>query len=235
MKDPEFLVDLSQINHDAIEKRTSASAEVSSYDISQNYLEVPEDLTEKTIGYIEKEVRGSYEYKKYINYLKSELDLTRCSLLPNLDCSNGAASLEFHHYPLNLYEITETVGISMIQDLKAGEKVSCFDIAERVMEEHYRGNVGLIPLTKTLHEMAHNKSIIIPISKVNGDYKAFVKKYANEISPDIIQRIHEAEMTSESDESKLYNQMKLEKNILDLDITYIRDDEDGQEEDDDEE
>ena len=34
-------------------------------------------------------------------YLKEELDLTKCALLPNLDCSDGAASLEFHHFPMN--------------------------------------------------------------------------------------------------------------------------------------
>ena len=94
--------------------------------------------------------------------MKTELDLTKCALLPGIDCSEGAASLEFHHYPMNLYEITETIGNQMLETLAEDEKLSCFDIAERVMEEHYRGNIGLIPLTKTLHDMAHNKSIIIP-------------------------------------------------------------------------
>ena len=215
---------------DVPEKKTDFDIDVSKYDQDIASLELDEDLTEKTISYIEKEVRTSYEYRKYINYLKNELDLTKCSLLPGIDCSDGAATLEFHHYPMNLYEITEAVGHQMLKSLGENEKLSCFEIAERVMEEHYRGNVGLIPLTKTLHEMAHNHSIIIPISKVNGDYEQFLKKYNSYIPEDIKDRIAEAKLSSESDESKLYNQTKLEKNIANYNITYYNDSEGGTDE-----
>lgn len=216
------------------EKITNFDIDISEFDPTITELELPEDLTEKTINYIEKEVRSSFEYKKYINYLKSELNLTKCSLLPGIDCSDGAASLEFHHYPMNLYEISETIGKQMIESLGENEKVSCFEISERVMEEHYKGNIGLIPLTKTLHDMAHNKTIIVPISKVNGNYKAFLKKYNSYIDQDIKDRIQEAEMNSESDESKLYNASKLEKNIANYNITYYGGENDTTEESDDE-
>ena len=212
---------------DIPEKVTEFDIDVSEYSEDSAYIEIKEDLTEKVINYIEKEVRSSYEYRKYINYLKEELDLTKCSLLPGIDCSNGAASIEFHHYPMNLYEITEIVGTQMLKSLVDDEKLSCFEIAERVMEEHYRGNIGLIPLTKTLHDMAHNNSIIIPISKVNGNYERFLKKYNSYISDDIKDRIAEAKLNSESDESKLYNQKKLEKNIANYNITYYNDDSEG--------
>lgn len=212
---------------DIPEKVTEFDIDVSEYSEDSAYIEIKEDLTEKVINYIEKEVRSSYEYRKYINYLKEELDLTKCSLLPGIDCSNGAASIEFHHYPMNLYEITEIVGTQMLKSLVDDEKLSCFEIAERVMEEHYRGNIGLIPLTKTLHDMAHNNSIIIPISKVNGNYERFLKKYNSYISDDIKDRIAEAKLNSESDESKIYNQKKLEKNIANYNITYYNDDSEG--------
>lgn len=220
MKNAALDIDTSKIIMDP-EKKTEMKIEISEYDPSQEYLDIVEDLDEKTIGYIEREIRGSYEYREYLNYLKSELDLTKCSLLPGIDTSDGAASLEFHHYPMNLYEISEAVGKSMIQNLKENEKISCFDISEKVMEEHFKGNIGLVPLTITLHEMAHNNSIIIPISKVNGNYKEFVKKYSNTISDDIKDRIKNAELNSESDDSKLYNKMKLEKNIINYNITYL--------------
>lgn len=220
---------LGESDHD-IEEKTEVNIDISEYDISSAYLETEEDLTEKVIGYIEKEVRGSYEYGKYISYLKNELDLTKCSLLPNIDCSDGAASLEFHHYPLNLYEITEAVGKEMIDELSDNETVSCFDIAERVMEEHYKGNIGLVPLTKSLHKMAHNKAIIIPISKVNGNYKSFVSKYNNFIDIDIKDRIFDAELNSESDDSKIYNDSKLKKNIMNYNINYAKKEDDDEEE-----
>ena len=77
--------------------------------------------------------------------MKDELDLTKCSLLPGIDCKESAVSLEFHHYPMNLYEITETIARQRINTLGENETVSCFDIAEQVMEEHFRGNIGVVP------------------------------------------------------------------------------------------
>lgn len=228
MKNVELQIDVSKVNKDP-EKINNLSIDTSEFDPSIAYLDLEEDLTEKLISYIEREIRASYEYRDYINYLKNELDLTRCSMLPGIDCSNGAASLEFHHYPLNLYEITEAVGRKMIKSLGENEKISCFDIAEKVMEEHYLGNIGLVPLTKTLHDMAHNRSIIIPISKVNGNYKEFIKKYSDSIPQDIKDRIKEAELSSDSDDVKLYNTLKLEKNVVNYDINYNRNkpDDDG--------
>ena len=229
MKNVELNIDKNDLPKDP-ENSTEYDIDISEYDVDTASLEFEEDLTEKTVSYIEKEIRGSYEYRKYTQYLKNELDLTKCSLIPGIDCSDGAASLEFHHYPMNLYEITETIGKQMLQSLSEDEKVSCFEIAERVMEEHYRGNIGLIPLTKTLHDMAHNRSIIIPISKVNGNYKKFIKKYNSYISEDIKDRITDAELNSESEESQMYNQSKLEKNITNFNITYYSDKEDSEDE-----
>lgn len=231
MKDIELNIDKDNLPKDP-EKNTEYDIDISSYDVDSASLEFEEDLNEKVISYIEKEIRGSYEYKKFTQYLKNELDLTKCSLLPGIDCNEGAASLEFHHYPLNLYEITEVIGKQMLNSLTEDEKISCFEISERVMEEHYKGNIGVIPLTKTLHDMAHNRTIIIPISKVNGNYKKFITKYSSYIPDDIKERIQEAEMNSESDDSVLYNKAKLEKNITTFNITYYSDYEN--EEDDDE-
>ena len=88
--------------------------------------------------------------------MKEELDLTKCALLPSIDIKTTPVSLEFHHFPFTLFDVTSTIGKSMLEGLSEDETVSCFDISEAVMKEHYLNNVGLIPLTKTLHEMAHN-------------------------------------------------------------------------------
>lgn len=233
MKDLKEIKDISKnIKND--EKTTSIDINVTEFDPTIANLEFVEDLTEKVISYLEKEVRGSYEYQSYIKYLKDELDLTKCSLLPGIDQKEDSVSLEFHHYPLNLYEITEAVATSLLSDLEEGESISCFDISEKVVEEHYKNNVGLVPLTTTLHKMAHNRSIIIPISKVNGNYKNFIKKYKESIPEDIQERIIEAEINSESDDAKLYNQTKLEKNITHYNVEYFRELNNDKEEDTDE-
>ena len=211
-------LNLKDLNID--EPTEEVDIEISEYDNDIASLDLEEDLTEKVISFIERQIRSSYEYRQYIKYLREELDLTKCAMLPNIDCSNGAASLEFHHYPLNLYEITEIVAKKMIDCLGENEKVSTFQIAEQVMAEHFKGNVGLVPLTKTLHEMAHNKAIIIPISKVNGNYHKFLTLYNSYIDEDIKDRITQAEFNSESDESANFNKAKLEKGIIKYNITY---------------
>jgi len=209
------------------ETREKVEIDITEFDNTSAYLELPEELDDKTIGYLEREIRSSVEYRNYINYLKNELDLTKCSLMPGIDINENPVSLEFHHYPLTLFEITKAVGLKILNNLAPGEKVSCFDISERVMEEHYKNNIGLVPLTKTMHEMAHNRSIIIPISKVNGNYKEFNRIYDEYIDEDVKDRIVDLEMSSDSDESKEYNSAKLKKKIIDYKINYYRDEEDS--------
>ena len=59
--------------------------------------------------------------------------------------------------------------------------------------------------------------------------KSLWKKYSSNISEDIKDRIKDAELNSESDESKLFNETKLEKNITTFNITYYNfDDEDAE-------
>jgi hypothetical protein len=210
----------------ADEKKTSVDITVEAFDSQTSYLELPEELDEKVVSYIEREIRHSYEYKNYITYLKTELNLTSCSLMPGLDSIILPVSLEFHHFPLTLFEIVQIVGLSMIDNLKEGEKVSCFDIAEQVMKEHYQGNIGLVPLSVTMHEMAHNKSIVIPLNKVNGNYKKFLTTYDKYISDDIKNKIKEEEIDTISEEAKKYNATKLEKNIINYNITYKKEDKD---------
>jgi len=223
MKDVAPEIDISNLPKDP-EKETGFSIEVSDYDETLSYLSSIDELDEKAVKYMEKEIRSSYEYSNYIRYLKDELDLTKCPLLPGLDCSDGAASLEFHHYPFTLYEITEIVAKKMLNSLGSDDSISCFDISEQVMKEHYLGNVGLIPMTKTLHDMAHNNTIVVPISKVNGNYKKFIEKYSSNIDDEKKERIRLAEANSESDDSNLYNSLKLEKNIAKYNIIYNEED-----------
>lgn len=221
MKTVELSIDLDNINKDDVNS-TTYDISISEFDPSSACLETMDDLDEKVINYIEREVRSSYEYRKYINYLKTELDLTKCSMLDGIDTKDLDVSLEFHHYPMNLYEIVETIATKNIQTLCDDEKASCFDIAEQVMEEHFRGNIGLVPLTKTLHDMAHNRSIIIPITKVEGNYKNFIKRYSSYIPDDIKDRITETELNSMNEDVQIFNSAKLEKNITNFNIKYTR-------------
>jgi len=138
----------------------------------------------KFIKEIEKFVRGSVEYRGYIGYLKEELDITTCTFLPNVDISEiKGVGIEFHHYPFTLYDICSTV---VMKRANMGEHcLSAFVIADEVMKLHYENKVGLVPLSQTVHELAHSGEVFISIDKVFGDIKSFVQEYKNGIEDEL--------------------------------------------------
>jgi len=206
------------------EEKLHINMSVNDFDITVNNISTKDDITAKVIAYIEREIRNSYEYKNYIQYLKEELDLTKCSLLPNIDIKTTPVSLEFHHFPFCLYDIIDIVTRSL---LKEGETVSCFDIAEKVVLEHFKGNIGLVPVTETIHEMAHSGAILIPFDKINGNYNNFIKEYSSYIDPLQLEKISGMKAFSKTDEAKDYNENKLSKKIINYNITYIKEEEDN--------
>lgn len=55
-------------------------------------------VEEKVIKYIERVIRSSYEYRDYIKYLKTTLDINSCTFYEGYSISNGL-SVEIHHSP----------------------------------------------------------------------------------------------------------------------------------------
>lgn len=193
---------------------------VNEFDISDCYYNTLEDLNEKSILALERNViRSSFEYKNYINYLKKELNLTSCPLMPGIDITTDPVTLEFHHHPITLYDMTVAVASALLATSE-GKEVSGFDIAEQVMKEHYENNVGLIPLTSTIHEMAHSGAIVVPLECVNGNYKNFYNKYKEFMPLESIERIEDNLAKSNIANIKQLNDEKLDKKILFLNTTY---------------
>ena len=202
------------------DKTIDINLNVNEFDINECYYNSLEDLSEKSILALERNIiRSSFEYKNYINYLKQELDLTSCPLMPGIDIKTDPVSLEFHHYPINLYDITLTVASALIA-MSENSNISGFEIAEQVMKEHYENNIGLIPLTTTLHEMAHTNSILIPLECVNGNYLNFYNKYKEFMPLEVIERIEDNLSKSSATNIKQLNDEKLEKKILFLNAQY---------------
>jgi len=203
------------------EEKVEYAIEVEDFDIEVNYIEDETELDSKEIQYIERQIRNSYEYRSYIKYLKTELNLTTCSLLPGLDVKDIKFSLEFHHFPLNLYDITNIITKSMLKEA-VGKPVSTMDIAKTVIGEHYRNVIGLVPLSKTLHEMAHNNAIVIPLNAINGKYRDFIKEYSLHIEDSTLDRINAIEEYNQKEEALAYNKEKLKKRIVNYNINYIK-------------
>jgi hypothetical protein len=132
----------------------------------------------KFIRNTEKMIRQSVEYRRYVNFLKTELDLTSCTFLSNININEmKRVSLEFHHYPFSLFDIVSTVLTYNQHFHGPGWSPCIFDLAEEVVEIHYSNKIGLVPLAETVHELAHSGAIFIPLNLVFGDVSSFIKKY----------------------------------------------------------
>jgi len=143
-----------------------------------------EKKLKKYIKGIESVVRSSVEYRSYIKYLKEEQDLTACKFLTNVDGKNiKNVAIEFHHYPFNLYEIVNTV-LKKQTDFYS-HPTTTFSVANEVMRIHYENMVGLVPLTKTVHELAHNGEIFINLNLVYGNVKKFIEDYFEYIDQEL--------------------------------------------------
>lgn len=129
----------------------------------------------KFITKVEQLVRSSDEYKEYIKYLKTHFDMSHCEVFPGIINGNGKKySIEIHHEPFQLSWITDTV-VRKRQDLD--ESLNPFMIADEIMELHYKGWVGLIPLSVTAHELVHSDRIALPLQYIYQRYDLFANEY----------------------------------------------------------
>lgn len=147
----------------------------------------------KYISSIEKDVRTSFEYRQYINFLRQYLDMNCCSFFSNVNnIDNTKIKIEIHHEPLSLYDICLIVYNKRCYYRESLEEEM---VAKEVMYLHYKLLVGLIPLSETVHELVHNQYLFVPTDRVLGHYKQFLDLYHDFILPeqfDILDRIENA-------------------------------------------
>jgi hypothetical protein len=141
----------------------------------------------KFIKDVEKKVRQSDFYSEYIGILKNSYGLNYCMFLGNVD-SEDDVTVEMHHGPLlTLYDIVSVVTNSFLANNK---KVSTFRIAKTVLEEHFLGNIQVIMLSKTVHELVHKGKIFIHPEQCIGNIQNFLDKYEDGLTEDLIMGIN---------------------------------------------
>lgn len=128
----------------------------------------------------ERIVRISDRYKKYIHYLKNDVGLTHCQVLPEIEPDEkGKIAVEMHHGPIfTLYDYCEII---LKYYLMKDWKISTYRIAETVLEEHQKNHVQVVMLLSTVHEQVHNRNIFINYKQAFGDLNAFLYKYGKAI------------------------------------------------------
>lgn len=142
----------------------------------------------KDIGRVEKIIRSSEEYRSFIQFMKQNLDVNHCSFYEGYSMKNGL-TIELHHSPFTLYNITEAVIVKFMNRDKYWET---FRVAEEVIRLHYEFKVGLTPLNPTAHKLVHNGVLKVHPKIVIGDWKSFYGEYNAYLSEDAILNYKEA-------------------------------------------
>lgn len=190
MRDPENLHHAYEYQDDI--KDHVLIQELPEFDIPDYDLNDDKEM-KKYLYDIENIVRTSYEYRtKWLKYLKDYVDMNQCSYFKNIsNMDSNNIKIEIHHDPLSLFDIVQTV---FNKRLNKRESLEVEMVAKEVMFNHYAMNIGVIPLSETVHELVHNEYLFIPTNKVYGNYKAFVSLYGPYIpqeSLDLLQKIED--------------------------------------------
>lgn len=169
----------------------------------------------KYIASIEKDVRGSFEYRRMVGFLRNYLNMNECSFFKNVNnIDTNSIKIEIHHEPLSLYDIC----LIVFNKRKAyRESLEEEMVAKEVMYLHYKLMIGLIPLSETVHELVHNQYLFVPTDKVLGKYREFVDAYQDFMLPeqlDILDRIENATNTYNDEYLDV-----LERNYIYLDLS----------------
>lgn len=163
-------------------------------------------------------IRSSKEYKDYIRFLKENMDMNRCAFFPKVKHTReNKVQIEIHHEPFTLDDI---VRVAISKQLEEGKPLNDLDIADEVMELHYKNMVGLVPLSTTIHEVVHSDSnkLFIPLNLCYGDYKRFYEEYQEYIKDDdILTRLEKKiKQTKELTEDS-FNALIVQFQYLDVD------------------
>lgn len=178
---------------------------------TQNYdLNNPKEVT-RFIKDVKSEVRTSFEYRELIRYLKEYGGFDKSGISENISNSDGSkVKIEVHHTPLTIEDI-----VKIIYEKRRfyHEDLSLESVAKEVMECHYKGIVGLYPLTATEHELVHNGYLFIPPKDVFGRYDLFVSTYSQFMEPEDKETLEEIEEYGKNFDTTEQNKILAQSNI----------------------
>lgn len=177
--------------------------EVPEFALDSCYCLEDEKEYNKFITDTERNVRRSMEYREFIKYLRENMQMNKCAFLQGVDNTETFdIRIELHHYPFSLHDIVEIV---LRKRQYYNESVTLQAVSKEVMSLHYKLMVGLIPLSETVHELAHSSRLFIPVDKVIGRYNLFVDYYKPFIDPDQLETLSRIEKYSEENRSNILN------------------------------
>jgi hypothetical protein len=138
-----------------------------------NYDMTYKAVTLELIKYFTTLARKTPEFRNFMFFVKTFLDVSKCSFYDEYSMKNGF-SIELHHYPFSLFDLCEAVAT---RQLKEDSCIKSFFVIETVVILHYKFMVGLTPLNPTAHDLAHNNELEIHPKIIIGEWKEFYKEY----------------------------------------------------------
>ena len=134
--------------------------------LKQTLVSTKHDIDDEHIKAVERLVRNSYEYRKYLSDKGENMNENSCDYLTDFDFSKGKASLELHHV-IFLYDLVE-IGYNVLLD--AGHKfITTSQVADLVLSWHYEDIIPYIFLSKTMHQLYHSGQYQFNIGHVKGN------------------------------------------------------------------
>jgi hypothetical protein len=189
-----------------IEKFTTIPYHIHNSEIDEN-----EKLRIHYFKSIERLIRTSFEYKEFISFMKSELDMGKCYFFFNINqryMKRKKIGIEIHHTPLTLFDI-----VSIVYNYNKENDLSLLDlyISQVVMKLHYQKLIGLIPLSTTLHELAHAGELFINTSYIWGEWEQFLTQYRSGFTDEQVNKLDTIRELSSIESGKDKNKILLEK------------------------
>lgn len=204
MIDPDNIIKNERNNHTSL-----TFQEIPEFDYLIWDLESDKEL-KKYYSTIEREVRGSFEYREMIQYLRNNYNMDQCSFIRVSNKDNTDIKIEIHHYPFTLYDI---VTIVYRKRIYYQESLDVEMVAKEITMLHYKLLIGLIPLSKTVHQLVHDGKLFIPVQNVLGRWKAFVDLYKDFCDTEQLETIERIEKYS-LDDSDLIDSSILDQNMI---------------------
>ena len=129
---------------------------------------------------VEMRFRKSETYKNYKSFLMG-LGFDHCQIHGYINST--MATLEMHHAIMTLFDIAMLITEHMLNTVGY---VSTFDVVQAIKEEHKAGNVALVMLSKTPHQVYHaDKSFFIHPDMCVGNWPVLLKKYNQGLTQDL--------------------------------------------------
>ena len=173
----------------------------------------------KFVNRVERVVRSSLEYRDYIQFLKEHVGLDSCIFFQNISNDGinkkSRISIEIHHEPFTLYDIVNTV---LTKYQEEGLPINDLNIADDVMLLHYENKVGLVPVSKTAHQIIHNSTkLMVPLNMCYGNYSQFIEEYEPYISDDMYEKLEKKIDMTEKLTPESFDAIRKEFTYLDVD------------------